>query len=43
MYDFNKIFLETQPRRDMLEKMKKVVAEKMAELKEKKDALAVVE
>ena len=43
MYDFNCVFLDTAPKRELLEKMEKLLSEKMAELKEKKDALAVIE
>lgn len=43
MYDFNKVFRETQPLRDKMEKFKRVVDEKMAELKVKKDALAAIQ
>jgi len=39
MYDFNKVFLETQPLREKLAASMKIVAEKTAELKLKKDAL----
>ena len=39
MVDFNTTYLETEPKRVLLMKMEKLVAEKMAELKEKKDAL----
>ncbi|KAL4464296.1 hypothetical protein ABPG72_011341 [Tetrahymena utriculariae] len=43
MYDFNKVFRETQPLRDKLEKFEKIVSEKMAELKIKKDALEEIQ
>ncbi len=39
MYDFNKCFRETAPLREKLDAMEKLVAEKMSELKIKKDAL----
>lgn len=40
MYDYNKVFLETQPMRDKLRTAMAIVAEKSAQLKVKKDALA---
>ena len=39
MYDFNKVYLETQPLREKLAVSMKIVATKTAELKLKKDAL----
>lgn len=39
MYDYNKIFLETQPIRIRLKKALAVVEEKSAQLKIKKDML----
>lgn len=43
MYDFNKVFKETQPLRDKLDKFQRVVDEKMAELRVKKEALATIQ
>lgn len=42
MYDFNKVYRETQPLRDKLDKFQKIVDDKMAELKLKKDALRAI-
>lgn len=43
MYDYNNVFLETQPLRDELAKANKIVQEKMALLAEKKEMLAKIE
>lgn len=40
MYDFNKVYLATQPLRDELEKQNKIVSLKMAQLAVKKEELA---
>ena len=42
MYDFNKVFLETQPLRIELENAQKIVEEKMAIVAEKKAQLLKV-
>jgi len=39
MVTYNKVYVETEPLRIKLEEMKKIVDEKTAELKIKKDAL----
>lgn len=39
MYDFNKVFTETEPLRKQLSQVKQIVEEKTAELKEKKESL----
>lgn len=39
MVDYHKVFTETEPLREKLEEMKKLVSEKTAELKLKKDEL----
>ena len=39
MYDFNKVFTETEPLRKQLDEVKRVVEVKQAELKEKKEML----
>lgn len=39
MYDFNKVFLETQPMRDKLRTALAIVEEKTAQLQVKLDAL----
>ena len=42
MYEFDKTFKDTAPLRAKLEAAEKVVREKTAELKEKKDALETI-
>lgn len=42
MYEFDKTFKDTAPLREKLEAAEKVVREKTAELKEKKDALETI-
>lgn len=42
MYDYFKVFTETKPLREQLIQMKKIVEEKTAELKIKKDELEKV-
>lgn len=43
MYDFNKVFLETEPLRLKLQESERIVKEKMDLLAEKKAMLAEVE
>ena len=43
MYDFNRVFLETEPLRKKLQEAERIVKEKMDLLSEKKALLASVE